>query len=191
LKAASTIDPEVFMQIRSLALIVALFCLPAFDGALESTSTPLAKELVALLDQRKLQNVAAKLPGGTDRFAAVMYIPNSELLAVSARYTVPVLVQEQIYSRKYREAYLALNQAGSREGKLFVEDLGADGLQARPDQNGRFDIVYQEIARRTLLNGDWKGQGLSEKDYRARFLAADESYATALTALLEELKKLE
>jgi hypothetical protein len=168
---------------------LAVLCGTAPALAATRSSGELAKELVALLDQRQLQSVAARLPDQRDRFVAVLHIPKSELLVVSAQYTVPVLLQEQIYQGKYRDAYVALNSSGSKTGKLFVEDTGADGLALAPNENGRFDVVYREVSNQTLLNGDWKGQKLSEQEYKHRFDAAEAEYARALSALIEELKK--
>jgi hypothetical protein len=155
-----------------------------------ASSASLTKELVSLLEQHHLQSIAARPQSGEDVFVAALYIPKSELLAVSAHYTVPVLLQEQIYAHKYQEAYADLNSSGSKTGKLFVEDLGADGLMDAPGPDGRFDIIYQEITRRTLLNGNWKEQQLSADEYHRRFEAADGRYARALTAMIAEVRKL-
>ncbi len=172
----------------SILVLVGCLAAPLPVRAQTKSSAVLVKELVALLEQQQLENVAARVPGERDRFAAALYMPKSEILTVSARYTVPVLLQEQIYGRKYRDAYVALNGAGAKTGKMFIEDTGADGLTLEPGPNGRFDIIYQEVTHRTLLNGVWKDQKLSEQQYKQRFEAAEQAYVPALAAMIGELK---
>jgi hypothetical protein len=155
--------------------------------AQESTSTPVAKELVALMTQSKLESVAARLPDSPDRFVAALYMPGVQLLVVAARYTTPTLLQEQIWSRNYRDAYVALSGSGSREGKLFVQDLGEPGLQPARNENNPFDIVFENVTQKTLFDGAWREQKLSEGIYKARFKTADERYARVLAALVAEL----
>jgi hypothetical protein len=169
--------------------VVAMLAGSSLCLAQPAPSSALAKELVGLLDQHKLQSVAARLPGNQNRFVAVLYVPNSELLTVSAAYTVPVLLQEQIYQHKYRDAYLALNRGGAQAGKLLIEDVGADGLAAAAPPGGSIDLIYQEITNKTLLNGDWKSQKLSEQEYKQRFETASSAYVQALTALIDQLKR--
>jgi hypothetical protein len=153
------------------------------------SSASLAKELVGALEERNLHDVAARLQGGDDRFAAALYVPKSELLVVVARYPVPVLLQEQIYNHKYGDVYMALHGSGASEGKLFVEDIGANGLAAKAGEDGRFDIIYRDVTQRTLLTGDWKEQKISEGEYKERFDAVEATYAEALAALLGQLRK--
>jgi hypothetical protein len=173
------------------ALLSGAFVVVSLSGAAlaqESSSATLAKDLTALLDQRKLDSVAAKIPGEEDRFAAALYYPNSQLLVVSARTTVAALLQEQIGKRDYRAVYMAMNgSAAMREGQLFVHDMGANGF---PPIGGSGDtnIIYEEGTKQTILNGDWLGQKISEADYRKRFESAEDRYAKILAALVAELK---
>ncbi len=51
-----------------------------------------------------------------------------------------------------------------------------------------FDSVSERGAVQTTFDGDWKGQGLSEADYRSRFAAADARYARMVGALVATLK---
>jgi hypothetical protein len=174
--------------VLTLALAACCGLSPVWGQAQSSAS--LVTELITLLEQHHLQTIAARPQSGQDLFVAALYIPKSELLTVSAHYTVPVLLQEEIYAHKYQDAYADLNSAAARTGKLFVEDLGADGLTPTAGPDGRFDIIDQEIARRTLLNGKWKDQQLSAEEYRRRFDAAESRYVQALTALIQELKNV-
>jgi hypothetical protein len=176
-------------SLRWIATIALLLGISLPGEAQTPSSASLAKELVGVLEERQLREVAVRLQGGDDRFAAALYVPKSELLVVIARYPVPVLLQEQIYNHKYRDAYMALHGAGASEGKLFVEDIGANGLAAKTGDDGRFDIIYQDMSQRTLLTGDWKEQKISEGEYSERFDAVEAAYTEALTALLGQLQK--
>jgi hypothetical protein len=169
----------------SLAAVFAL-SLAARASAQESKSAPLAKQLAAALDAAKLDSVAAKDPDGTDVFVAALYFPNMEFLVVSGRYSVPQLLQTRLANKEYRDIYLDLN--GAATAKTFIEDPGCDGLKAKRENNQAFDTAEIE-GKRTMFDGEWKAQKLSEQDYTKAFAAADERYARILTALLAQLKK--
>lgn len=156
----------------------------AQDG---SQSEAAAREIAQLLQQRKLDSVAAVDPGAPDRFVAAMYFPN-QLLVVSARYAAPTLLRERLLARDYRGVYEQLQGAGEVQGKLFVQDLGVDGLHLRPTADRPLDLIYQSVNMRTAFNGDWRGQGLTEQQYRDRFRTADGEYAALLRALVSQAK---
>ena len=93
---------------------------------------PLARELVGLLDAATLDAIAAKEADGDDRFVAALAFPG-QLLVVSARYEVPMYVEEKIANRQYREVYIDLNAASIPETKMLITDVGADGLSSEND----------------------------------------------------------
>jgi hypothetical protein len=169
----------------SLAALVALsFARPA--SAEESKSAPLARQLAAALDAGKLDSIAAKDPDAPDIFVAALYFPGMQLLTVSGKYSAPQLLTERLARKEYRDIYLDLN--GAATAKIFIEDPAADGLKAKRESNQPFDQA--EVAgKRTMFDGDWKQQKMSEQDYLKAFSAADERYAQMLTALLAQLKK--
>lgn len=177
---------------RMLALLVALVSWGASAAvtADESVSAPMAQKLGALLQERKLDSIAARMPGETDQFAAALYYPGSQLLVITARYRAPRLMREQVLTGKYRDAYVALNGSGDRDGRFSVVDLDADGLMPTRSPNGRFDTIYERVTRRTVFDGDWKKQKLSESQYHQKFTAADARYAKVLSALIEQLSVL-
>lgn len=163
-----------------------LLCAAAPASAQESRSAPLAKQLAAALDAGKLDSIAAKDPDAPDLFCAALYFPGMQLLVVSGTYSVPQLLNDRLGRKEYRDIYLDLN--GAATGKIFIEDPGADGLKPKRESNQPFDQA--EVAgKRTMFDGDWKAQKLSEQDYTKAFSAADERYAKILTALLAQLKK--
>ena len=170
---------------RSLAALIALsLATPAF--AQDSKSAPLAKQLAAALDAAKLESIAARDPEADDLFAAALYFPGVQLLTVSGNYSVPQLLNDRLAKKEYRDIYLDLN--GAATAKTFIEDPGADGLKAKRESNQPFDQA-EMAGKRTMFDGEWKAQKLSEQDYLKAFSAADERYAQILTALLAQLKK--
>ena len=69
-----------------------------------------------------------------------------------------------------------------------MNDLGGDGLVAKPDGNQPSD-TYDASASVMTFDGDWRKQKLTEDDYMKAFTAADEQYSSMLTVLLTQLKK--
>ena len=102
--------------------------------AQESKSVVLAKALSAVLDAAKLDSIAANDPAKPDVFFGALYFPGTQLLVVSAQYAAPAHMSETIGKKEYREAYLDLNSASLPASKMFIEDLGANGLVARPKE---------------------------------------------------------
>jgi hypothetical protein len=155
-------------------------------SAQESKSAPLAKQLAAALDAAKLDCIAAADPDAADAFSAALYYPGAQLLVVSGKYSVPQLLTARLLKKEYRDVYLDLN--GAATAKSFIEDPGADGLKAKRESNQPFDQVEMG-GKRTMFDGDWKAQKLSEQEYMKVFSTADDRYAQILTALLAQLKK--
>ncbi len=156
--------------------------------AQDSKSSALAKQLAQALDAAKLDSIAAKDPSAPDVYYGALYFPGSQLLVVSARYAAPQLLDARLAKKEYRDVYIDLNSASVAGTKVFIEDLGADGLKADRESNHPFD-TYEGGGKRTMFNGEWKAQSLSEQDYRKAFAAADEQYTQILAALIAQLKK--
>jgi hypothetical protein len=155
-------------------------------SAQDSKSGPLAKQLAAALDAAKLDSIAAADPDAPDAFAAALYFPGVQLLVVAGKYSAPQLLVTRIQKKEFRDVYLDLN--GAATAKSFIEDPGADGLKAKRESNQAFDQI--EVAgKRTMFDGEWKAQKLSEQEYMKAFSSADERYAQILAALLNQLKK--
>ena len=72
-------------------------------------------------------------------------------------------------------------------GRLFVEDMGADGLQAKR-QGTAFDSVELD-GKKVVLNAQPRPQKLTASEYDTAFATADDRYAQVLNALLAQLKK--
>jgi hypothetical protein len=170
-----------------LSMLLLSAAAPTF--AQQSTSAALAKELSAAMGAAKLDSLGAKDPGSPDRFFGVLYFPGAQLLVVAARYAAPLAMIEQIAKQNYRDVYLDLSSASVAGTKMFIEDLGADGIIAKPETNQPFDTYEAPDGKRTAFDGEWKKQQLSEEDYMKAFTAADAAYSVMLKALIEQTKK--
>jgi hypothetical protein len=163
---------------------VALLAIPVY--AQDAQSAAGAKELAQLMEKGQIDSVAAALPDGQDSFVAAMFIPG-QLMIVSAKYSAPSLLREKIMKKEYREVYVDLNSAATPKTRVFIEDLNADGLVAKPDDNAGFD-TYENSDGRMSFDGEWKKQKLSEDEYRKKFSVADDQYTKMLRALLGQIK---
>jgi hypothetical protein len=156
--------------------------------AQESKSVAIAKQLTAALDAAKLDAVAAKDPAKPDVFFGLLYFPGTQLLVVSAQYAAPLHMNEMLGKKEYREVYLDLSSASVPASKVFIEDLGANGLVPKPGDNEAFD-GYDAAGKRIVFDGDWRKQMMSEEEYMKAFAAADQRYSEILTGLLAQVKK--
>lgn len=168
-------------------LVVVLSVLPVVAQQQQSKSATLAGELVKLLDARKLDSIGAKV-ADPDLFVGALYIPGSQLLVISARYAVPPRMEISLTQRNYRDVYIDLNSASIAESKVFVTDLGANGLQFSRQGNQPFDTV-ERSGRTFAFDGDWGRARLSRDEYTTAYQMSDEAYARMLEALIAEIKK--
>ena len=166
---------------------LAALWMPAPANAQASKSAAVAKELVTVLDQKKLDSIAAKVPSGTDQFAAALYFPGVQLLVISGRYSAPLLMEPRLAKKDYRDTYMELTGTVAPETKVFVQDMGTPGLAQRKQDN-TYD-TWTQGAKVVMFDGDHDKQKMSEADYEKSFTAADEEYARILNALLAEAKK--
>jgi hypothetical protein len=186
-----TVSREAIMTecVRRLASMAAWMVLAATPVAGQSASGSAARELATLLEQAKLQNIAARVPGTPDRFVAAMYLPGQQLIVVSGRYAAPSLIREKIILGRYRDAYQDLYAASEPASRWVIEDLRADGLQAVPKKGAASDAYTTGGGDPVPLDGDWKRRKLSQDAYMDGFQQADASYATMAAVLVSELKR--
>jgi hypothetical protein len=170
-----------------VAAVLAI-ALSAPAQAQEPKSAALAKQLAAALDAAKLDSIAAKDPSAPDVFIGALYFPGVQLLVVSAKYTVPALLNEKLGGKQYRDVYIDLNSASVPDSKVFVEDLGVDGLRPDRNENQPYD-TYEAAGKRTIFDGDYKKQKLTKEEYQKIYGTADERYSQMLQALLAQLKQ--
>ena len=169
------------------ALVLAGFvCAPAVALAQESKSAPLAAELARLLDERKLDSVAAQQGG--DVYVGALYFPGSQLLVVGGTYASAARMTDLLGKKDYREVYMDLSSASEQKSRIFIMDLGANGLRFKREDNQPFDTA--DLAGKSIIfDGEWGRAKISEDEYRKSYAATDEQYSQMLQALIAELKK--
>ena len=174
------------IAIRGLGVvaIAGLLLAPTTLAAQDSKSAAVAGQLTQLLDQMKLDAVAAKQ--GTDQYVAALYFQGSQLLVVTAKYSAPDRLNYLIGQKQYRDVYSDLSSASEQATKVFVMDLGANGLKFKRETNEPFDTV-DSSGGSVAFNGE-RGK-LSEDDYKKVFATSDEQYTSMLQALIAALKK--
>ena len=168
--------------------VVGLMCmaLPSPAVAQVSKSAAVAKELIQVMDSKKLDAIAAKVE--TDgHYAAALYFPNVQLLVVSGQYSAPQLMEPRLAAKQYRDTYMELSGTVAPATKVFVQDMGQPGLTSRKQDN-MYD-TWTRGGKIVMFDGDNDKQKISDAEYAKAFAAADEEYARILGALLAEAKK--
>jgi hypothetical protein len=180
-------------RIRGAALLlltglVASLTATGTAAAQDAKSAAAAAALTKQLDQAKLQHLATHDPDDPNRFIAVMYLPGLQMITVSAKYSVPVLLNEKLLKKNYQDVYLDLSSASERDSRIIIDDLRADGLPVDKDKANAGE-AYEKGAARVVFDWDWKKQKLTEKEYLDKLAEADALYARMLGLLLAEVKK--
>jgi hypothetical protein len=163
--------------------LVALSTPAAAQETRPATSPVLVKQLVTAMAARQIDTVAAIDPDETGRLLGALIV-GDQLMVISTRHKAADYLEQQIVKRQFRDVYMSL-QDGIPEGRLFFHDLGCDGLG-----NADLDIFYEGARGRTMLDGNWMAQGLTETEYADKRRTAEEQYVKVLTALLDAVKKL-
>jgi len=158
-------------------------------GAQEPVSAAPAKELSQLLASKKLESIAARMPGSSEEFIGALAFPG-QLMVVWAKTTAPAIVNEKLIKKEYKEVYIDLNSASVVESRHFVTDLGPDGLRAKPEQKQGAADSHDAGTKSMRFDGSWREDKMSEADYMKAHAAADAAYAKAVQALIDELKKV-
>jgi hypothetical protein len=167
------------------ACLAAFVSTPAVAQQPPSTSASVTAELVKLLTEKKLDAAAGRL--GTDEFVGAMYFPGSQIVVLSSKTSVPDRMTYLLLQKSYKDLYVELNGSVDRQSRIFVSDLGANGLKFRREKNEAPDTV--ETGGTTLtLDGEWRKAKLSEADYTKQFQANDERYRRMVEAMLTALK---
>ena len=112
-----------------------LVCLPSTAAAQASKSAAIAKELVQVMDAKKLDSIAAKTPAGEGHYAAALYFPNVQLLVISGHYSAPQLMEPRLAGKQYRDTYMELSGTVTPDTKIFVQDMGEPGLSPKKQEN--------------------------------------------------------
>ena len=151
-----------------------------------SKSAAVAKELVQVMEAKKLDSIAAKL-SGDGHFAAALYFPNVQLLVISGHYSAPQLMEPRLAAKQYRDTYMELSGTVTPDSRVFVQDMGEPGLTSKRQDN-MYD-TWTRAGKMVMFDGENDKQKISDAEYAKAFAAADEEYARTLGALLAEAKK--
>jgi hypothetical protein len=176
-------------MVRALAVLFAAAALAAPIAAApqDSKSADLVKQLGQLLDEKKLDAIAAADANTPGTFIAALYFPGTQLLAVSAKYSAPQLLTDKLAKKDYRDVYVDLSSASVIGSKVFVMDTFADGLVLKPKGDAAPDAVERGTSS-TTFDGDFKKAKLSEADYTKSYDEAEAAYVKMLQALIAKLK---
>lgn len=179
------------MRVKVLFLVVTTaVCLVAPPVAAPATSeeaprsAALVQQLVAAMETLKLDAIAAPDPQAPGRVVAALSFPGVQLLVMSAEHQSLPYLKWQIAKREYREVYEELHR-GVPASRLFFHDMGCDGL----GQGDSVDIFYEGPSQRTLFDGNWIGQSLTETGYAEKLKEAEAKYVHALTVLLDAARR--
>ena len=158
-----------------------------------SVSTDKARELASLMAAKKLESFAARDGEDTQRYVAVLVIPNLQLLLVSCKYTQKNDIEYSLYTKNYHTAYQDLRSGVYGSERFFVDDAEVNGLVAVPGKNPQHDAIMIEKDRHTFdgLYGDGKGRNAKKpltEVYMKTFSDADVRYARLLDVLIAQLK---
>ena len=97
-------------------------------------------------------------------------------------------MKDLLGKKEYREVYLDLSSATEQKTRVFIMDLGANGLKFRREENQPFDTA--DVAGRSLtFDGEWGRAKLSEQEYRKVYDETEAQYSQMLQALIAALKK--
>jgi hypothetical protein len=175
-------------MVRTLAvLFAAVLAVPVASRAQDAKSADLARQFVQLLDQKKLDAIAAADAQTPGSFAAALYFPGTQLLVVSAKYSAPALMNEALAKKDYHEVYVDLSSASIASTKVFVMDTFADGLMVKPKGDAPADSV-ETAGKMVTFDGDYKKLKQSEAEYTKSFDDADAAYSRILQVLIGKLK---
>jgi len=175
--------------IRSVGvfMLCGLLLSPRPALAQDSKSAPLAAELCKLLDEKKLDSIAARQSG--DQYVGALYFSGAQLLVVKGKFPSASRMDDLLTKKEFKEVYMDLSGATEQQSRQFIMDLGANGLRFKREDNQPFDTV--DVGSRSYkFDGEWGDKAkISEAEYRKTYAQVDEEYAQMLQALIAQLKK--
>lgn len=177
---------QMTRALRSGGMVVGCLVLAAAMAAaadrVELRSGTLARDLTTALTERHLDAIAAPQPGADHAYVAALYYPGAQLLVVAAESPSP-LVGQQIEAGAFRDAYATLHQTATPASKLFIVDMGADGLHA--DDKQLTDVVYDHVTEQLTFDGH---PDHGDAEYMRKLAQADEQYSRLLQTLLDRVR---
>jgi len=162
--------------LRSLFVVGVMFLFGSFVAQAQPTSSAsLVEQLKQLMDDQELSAIATQDPTKENHFVAALYFSGRQVLAVSAPYSAPLIMSGMLDNEDYRNVYIDLSSASDPAARFFVDDFGADGLQAGSATEGPRDSV----------NRGGQQVALDVSDLYAQ---ADQDYAEILRLLIGKLR---
>ena len=162
--------------LRSLFVVGVMFLFGSFvSQAQPASSASLVEQLKQLMDDQELSAIATQDPTKENHFVAALYFSGRQVLAVSAPYSAPLIMSGMLDNEDYRNVYIDLSSASDPAARFFVDDFGADGLQAGSATEGPRDSV----------NRGGQQVALDVSDLYAQ---ADQDYAEILRLLIGKLR---
>jgi hypothetical protein len=178
---------DALRRARTVVLFSSMVVTPSLTFAQESKSATLAAELAKLLDARKLDSIAAR-GAGPDEYIGALYFPGSQLLVVGAKYSAPERMKQLLDAKNYRDVYIDLNSASVPQTKVFISDLGVNGLRFDREGSQPWDTV--DVGGKSYsFDGDWGKAKISRDEYTKAYQSTDDQYTKMLEALVAELRK--
>jgi hypothetical protein len=179
----------VTIAARSVGILVlcGLLLGPDPSYAQESKSAALAAQLCKLLDENKLDSIAAR--EADHLYVGALYFAGAQLLVVRGKFPSNARMDDLLGKKEFKEVYADLSGASEQTTRSFVMDLGANGLRFKREGNQPFDSV--DVGGKSYrFDGEWGGKAkITEEEYRKMFASSDEEYARMLQALIDHLKK--
>jgi hypothetical protein len=173
----------------ALVLIAGVLSIDVLRAQDPPQSAAAATTVKALLEQLKMESIATRDPEEPGRYIAALYIQDSQLLVVSAPYTVPAALDRLIAAGSYTDAYVSLQAVQDHRGHFFIVDSLANGLKKAPDVDQLFDSTTTDGSVTVMFDGKWDAQRLNAEAYDSTFAKNDARYARMLAILANELKK--
>ena len=166
----------------------------ALAQAAPTASAAKAKEFADMMKAKKLTVFASRDSAAPDRFVAVTFIADVQILLVGAAYSRPSDIEYYMYKKDYQSAYQNLSSSELAKDRVSFEDIIGDGLVAVPVKNALPDAAVL-AAGRTVFEGPADPKRRNDKRmapdaYQKIFSDADARYATLLGELINELKKM-
>ena len=171
------------MRVLVLLLLVGV---TAGAAPAERGSPALVKQLASSMAVRQLDAIAVADRNEPGRFIAALVFPDVQALVISGKVDSPAMIVKFIETKRFRDAYMELHRAAA-EGRIFIHDMGCDGLQ---EQVADSDIYYEGANGRTIFDGNWSAQSLSEGAYWRKQEEADDKYSRALALLLDGVRRI-
>jgi len=176
----------------AMALLAGAVAVPAQSQAPATAAK--VKELAALLQARKLEAFAVRVPGEAGRFVATRIVPNVQLLTVLALHTRHMDMEYYLYNKDHRNAYLDLASSTFSTERVLIDDALADGLVALPGRSLAHDSVVKGTERQMFdgefSNGRRNDERTPKDAYMKVFADAEQQYAKMLDLLIAEIKKV-